>query len=162
METTRESKIKRINEVMSDKTLSFWCVIIIKDNDYDLQKCRITWLHYWDYVFNTDIWCVWEVEKCIWHPVMIWDALDWYWRMQAIWEYGVAGNVVMDMKVWRILGIRWYKRKPIEEQSDDCIDYLYSLLPTEDDLKRNYIWCELDNHYVDIANKRIQDRLLEK
>lgn len=26
----------------------------------------------------------------------------------------------------------------------------------------NYIWFELDNHYVDIANKRIQDKLSEK
>lgn len=133
METTRESKIKRINEVMSDKTLSFWCVIIIKDNDHDLQKCRITWLHYWDYVFNTDIWCVWEVEKCIWHPVMIWDVLDFIEKLdQWLWEDHIkvwsSVRHKFDTKTKIIEDKRKHKRLPIDDQSEECIDFIYNLI----------------------------------
>ena len=57
---------------LRDKTLSFWCVISIYDNDYDLHECRIIWNHYKDYVFTTDIWIVGEALNIIWHPLTRW------------------------------------------------------------------------------------------
>lgn len=38
----------------------------------------------------------------------------------------------------------------------DCFMWSGSTALSCIDLKRNYIWCELDNYYVDIANKRLQ------
>ena len=72
-------------------------------------------------------------EDYEWTPilfVMIWDVLEFAKSVKVPKHYfrDTLQNLLIDN--------RNYLRKPIEEQSDDTIDYLYSLLPTEDDLKR--------------------------
>lgn len=66
---------RHIIEIAWDKTLSFGCIILLRDNEYDLHEWRITWLHYSDYVFTTDIWVVWEAEKIVWHPIHFWHLM---------------------------------------------------------------------------------------
>ena len=49
-----------------------------------------------------------------WHPVMIWDVLKrWNWQ-----------TTVMTLTQW----VRRYLDKPIDDQSDECIDYIVSLI----------------------------------
>lgn len=54
--------------------------------------------------------------KIIWHPVMIWDVLDYFW------------NKKWAMTLDRILRFWENKINPIEEQSDECVDYIYGLI----------------------------------
>ena len=89
-------------------------------------------------------------EDYEWTPivfVMIWDVLDWISHKIQNTAINVVDSFMNDWDIkttfdnmwnmyWTVLSERKEKRKPIEEQSDDTIDYLYSLLPTEDDLKR--------------------------
>lgn len=134
MTETRQHKIDRIYEVMSDKTLSFWCKVI---RGKDIEWIIVDDLWWWHYRIKFDattssVWRNSAMDKVIWHPVMIWDVLDWYNKV-----FGV--DLFFDRIPDEIIDLFWdrkQKRKPLEAQSDDTIDYLYSLLPTEDDLKR--------------------------
>ena len=67
------------------------------------------------------------VEKyftIIWHPVMIGDVLDWAVKKWSMIRYD-------DMQCVNILYLWTEKRKPIDDQSDECIKFIYSLLPQE-------------------------------
>lgn len=114
METTRESKIERINEVMwipYEVSSSKWSVNLQWNCNICRKKFR-PW-HTCTVTFFS--------------KVHIWDVLDWYNKV-----FGV--DLFFDTIPDEIIILFWYrkeKRKPIEEQSDECIDYLYSLLPTE-------------------------------
>lgn len=70
----------------------------------------------------------WDWENYEFLPIMIWDVLDWiepYWR-------GGAQDTKFSKERKRKVDItllQWdNKRKPIEEQSDECIDFIYSLI----------------------------------
>jgi len=75
-----------------------------------LRDDRYTWYSEWE------------------HPVMIWDVLDWidvnisaiydsHWGRDKHWE------AVTDLiYLWKT------KRATIEEQSDECIDYIFNLI----------------------------------
>ena len=69
----------------------------------------------------------WVVE-IIGHPVMIGDVLDY---IEPYWK-GYAQDVRFDRERKRKIDIallQWdKKREPIEKQSDECIDYIYSLI----------------------------------
>lgn len=64
----------------------------------------------------------------IWHPVMIGDVIDY---IEPYWK-GYAQDVRFDRERKRKIDIallQWdKKREPIEKQSDECIDYIYSLI----------------------------------
>lgn len=107
---TKQDMLDKIYEVIADKTIS--------------NGCKYTF--WWD-IFQV---CLHSVESCkkslwdikiIWHPVMIWDVLDWFYM-----------NIELPIRDWRetcdiILLERNIKRKPIEKQSDECIEYVYNL-----------------------------------
>jgi len=60
--------------------------------------------------------------KPTWHsPVMIWDVLDWMQPKYWIWIPDLENRSEVCMK-------REHKRKPIEEQSEECIDFIYNLI----------------------------------
>jgi len=68
---------------------------------------------------ENDCWIDWSGEpKTIQLPVMIWDVLDWI-EKQDNWEY--IDNVEV-INIWK------NKKLSIEEQSDECIKYIYNLL----------------------------------
>lgn len=133
--TTREEKIYKIYEVISDKISLFWQKIIykkwpwhycntqiisknFKDNDY-LVKHEYNYFHP-RRIKESDI------IKRFWQPVLIWDIFNWTWwniySCQDCWS--VSRNAEI-FQLWE------YKNKPIEEQSDECIDYIYNLLDNE-------------------------------
>ena len=99
--------------------------------------------HYW--IFYSDTWTyavtefenhifnerqgknnTWELKyTIIWHPVMIWDVLDYVdnFLNVCVLKYSEDLEVIRDIfKHYK------YKSKPIEEQSDECINFIHSLL----------------------------------
>lgn len=130
---TRHEMIKVIYEKISDKTLSFGCKIknlsfenkktiwIVREvvtlwnfikkyvSVYAIpEQCKNDWNEEYIYFENIEI---------IWHPVMIWrmDILIEKWP-----NYFDEWNEILDL---------WEKKdEPIENQSEDCITYIYSLI----------------------------------
>ena len=139
---TKEEMIKVIYEKIADKTLSKWCLlqeIVNKElcitilEKLDEKTNRFYWettyktisrylssLHWWVVysISDTTISFIEKWYKIIWHPVMIWDCLS-YINYITIW---------VDYTTKDILIFWTKKRKPIEEQSDDCITYIYNLI----------------------------------
>lgn len=128
-----------IYEKISDKTLSFGCKIFVKE----IQKISYTekiidtdifvgeWVNTMKTLNNWEIglfwpdasWLFWDV---IGHPVMIGDVIDCFSQqkvfIQGSTDYILHNDIVEIIKLWE------NKRAPIEEQSNDCILYIYSLL----------------------------------
>lgn len=130
---TKQDKIDKIYEVIADKTLSFWCRIIDKDSGF----VDIITNNYWDIIWLTtkdvhpdDDFFKEDIMKIIWHPVMIGDVLDWAEKNK--YRSYLSNNIIesenqyLNRMLW-ITNIWWEKRKPIEEQSDICIDIIYDL-----------------------------------
>lgn len=64
----------------------------------------------------------WESEYTL--PVMIWDLLYYIETNMPEW----FETVWLSLKS-KIVNVYWKeKRKPIEEQSEECIDYIYNLI----------------------------------
>ena len=124
---TREEKIEAIYKEMANKKLKLWCKC--KSHNWEnvifIRKNRG-----WEYLFlrkNKEFMIpLWYSPKIIWHPVMIGDVLDWIdkkiWISNHEYEEFVINEVNMAILLWGEYP------KPIEEQSDECIDYVYSLI----------------------------------
>lgn len=157
---TREEKIKAIYKEMANKDLSFGCkvkfskwiyTIINKENVWSLNS------------YVTENWAIhntiviedrvnsrcYLIEEIIWHPVMIWDVLD-YFKEERFYcsrcKKIVDWRDVSDHNCWgeyycnicnndSLVNIEddivfyWgEKRKPIDKQSERCIDFIYSLI----------------------------------
>ena len=143
---TKQEMIDKIYEVIADKTLSFGCKIQINYNGEYIwewwQECyseKSEILYMWnnwetieddwnlcyDIIKNTNQdWWNEDAEiyiNVIWHPVMIWDVLE---RRQLI----------QPIKYWRekdwqdICYHWWLKREPIQDQSEECITFIYNLV----------------------------------
>ena len=129
---TREERIKAIYEAMANKKRTFGCRWRINDGE---EVIFIRQNKTWSYLsireneeFTVSLWYTPEI---IWHPVMIWDVLDWiepYWsgHVQSV-EFTERRRRKMNL----VLLQRDNKRLPIDEQSDGCIDYVYSLIPSK-------------------------------
>lgn len=129
---TREERIKAIYEAMANKKRTFGCICRINDGeDVIFIRQNKTW-SYLSIRENEEFTVsLWYTPEIIWHPVMIWDVLDWiepYWsgHVQSV-EFTERRRRKMNL----VLLQRDNKRLPIDEQSDGCIDYVYSLIPSE-------------------------------
>ena len=135
MNPTKQEMISKIYEKIADKTLDLWCkikslaykknlIIAYVFTAWWQKHWRILWDDYKDTLYIEHIWYGWnvsekDIKKVIWHPVYIGDMLDWLSN-----EY--TKRKFIDAK--EILWLRTYKRKPIEAQSIETIEYIYSLL----------------------------------
>ncbi len=138
--------IDKIYEVIADKTISFGCNYFDRDGNlctyYPLTRIykdtNDLWNFYWHYYISEDWKNVWYI-KIIWHPVMIWDVLDWIYSDK--YEHNKEKCKIHDFKweyedffwwLWVEVMIlaerRWHKRKPIEDQSEECIEFVYNLI----------------------------------
>ena len=117
--TTKQDKYHKIMEVMSDKTLSFGCIIS------DVRLSRIVSIDYeraWFYRMIDD----WENSysgninwsEIIWHPLHIWDVLDW-------WDKNINQ---FDSRLMELFTLWKNKRKPLQLEDTELIDYIYSLI----------------------------------
>ena len=66
---------------------------------------RFGWNKYWEFDF-----------------VMIWDVLDYIEKNIKLNQIKIHNIKVDNDNLWK------EKRKPIEEQSDDCINYIFDLI----------------------------------
>lgn len=105
---TKQQMIDKIYDVIADKTLSLWCFyfseITRKKETYD--------------------WSVWTnyIRKVIWHPVMIGDVLNFVAEHDKTIPYWLSEEET------EIVILRLEKRKPIEYQSDECINFIFELI----------------------------------
>lgn len=129
----REELIKAIYKKIADKTLNEWCLVelweweIIKINRVNKIATLDKIYHFMYSDFTNSNSYLKETEfpnmNIIWHPVMIWDVLDYE---NINWKYV---DLLWRPKGYQVICDKWeHKKKPIEEQSDDCIDYIYNLI----------------------------------
>lgn len=122
---TKQERIDAIYEKIADKTLSFGCLLDHGFSESRLYRYTYLWQWYaWheQMMFNRDneSYEYYPSLKIIWHPVMIWDVLD----------YIQSKDILKDW-IWYILMYWKDKRKPIEDQPIECIEYIYNLLPND-------------------------------
>jgi len=134
--------IDAIYDTIADKELSFGCRIVqhphIKKISiylwYDIDEDSAIWreFHYvfekWNEIpygtspheYDDLLDSNWndKIHKIIWHPVLIWDVLD----------YLQSNNFLSECI--EILWVRNNKRKPIQYQSEHCVKYIYDLIQT--------------------------------
>lgn len=136
---TRKEKIAAIYKEMANKELTFGCKVKFSKWIYSIIDRENVW--FLDSYKGVD-WNIrntiviedgvnsrcYSIEEIIGHPVMIWDVIDWidpYWK-------GYAQDVKFSQERKRKIDIallQWdKKRESIETQSDECIDYVYSLI----------------------------------
>ena len=100
--------------------------IIIHDKPYNDGYNNLTYSEIFDFTdfSEDDISCYedslystniegYKHAEIIGHPVMLGDVMEYFYGSVRFSEWG---------KCWRKL------TKPIEEQSDDCIDFIYNLI----------------------------------
>ena len=127
---TRGEKIKAIYEEIANKERKFGCRCKTRNwaNVIFIRKNRK-----WEYLYirrnNEFMIPLWYVPKVIWHPVMIGDVIDWIEPYWALFAQSLNLSNERQRKIKFVL-VQWHKkREPIEMQSDECIDYVYSLIP---------------------------------
>lgn len=147
----REEKISTIYKEIANKELTFGCKILIdKEIATVIEEDK-----YWDWIaiLREDWWVTRDESDYefteIGHPVMIWDVLD-YFKNKRFYctkcKKIVDWRDVSDDQLWgeyycdicnanHLYDIEddiifyWFeKRKPIETQEDQCIDYIYNLI----------------------------------
>ena len=124
----KQQKIDKIYEVIADKTLSFGCRMQWLQYNYIMLLNRKS--HY-DVMSDIDnpkrnMIDPTDIYKIIWHPVMIWDVLQYFFNIipQDVWpdDFYNMQNKILDKRDWYELN------KPIEDQSEECIDFIYWLV----------------------------------
>ena len=130
-------KIEKIYLEIANKELSFGCIINrfvwIDDIFLRITETNKPWIlkleviSWNDWKLKTEYLTREEFEKYVikGHPVMIWDMLDWYKNSNTLEAYNSFSLTTDLLTLWK------YKRLSIEEQSEECIDYIYNLLPNE-------------------------------
>ena len=118
---TKQDKLNRIYEVIAEKY------------QVDIEGCQafsdICWKKDDEWKFLCNYCRQWKWQDRFEErnkPVMIGDCLDWNDKQQTWLDW-------KDKADWRMVNshlcMLWeYKRLPIDEQSDKCIDYIYSLI----------------------------------
>lgn len=142
-ELTKGKKIAKIYAEIADKTLSFWCRLLIRTSPdgyawtnrgkYMLLREENDELAYLHSVLSLDDPAEVEIyDNCrmygtevVWHQVMLWDVLD---RIESKLEDNYFLNFYTEDLIMDICNKRKYKRKPIEEQDENCISFVYSLI----------------------------------
>lgn len=146
----KQQMLDRIYAVIADKTLSFGCNV-----HHTLRNERDHFQYITDYpdvqylvdshkivTFNWKCFSCecneWSEYKIIWHPVMIGDVLDWIYEndidqveLHQLMERKKYTNFTYTPASVMVIALWKEKRKPIDDQSDECIKFVYDLLPKE-------------------------------
>lgn len=138
---TREQMIEAIYEKVADKTLSFGCYVKnLTHHKYNKAIYCYKWWQKEHFVYQRDNW---EIDKwwawyfdfeIIWHSVMFWDFISYLdetvWQDRLIdWEWKKITEGFDYYQTLKKISILWeHKRKPIEDQSSDCIEFVFDNL----------------------------------
>ena len=136
----KQDKIDKIYKEIANKELNFWCRVIDNNEEYIIWVDERPYQEGWDW-WEVDI----DVEIIKGHPVLIGDVLraleeKWFKVLteEEIWKkeyekpwipYWISKeNLNQIFRVWKLYWIWKDKRLPIEDQSEECIDYVYNLI----------------------------------
>ena len=134
---SRQEMIDAIYEKIANKDLDFWCIVESKWGqsvflaDRNRREIFRTNYRIVDFIRQE------EPMKIIGHPVMIGDVMDYFEKiaLDKIYDYiWVKKEEIPDLilqnkdVMMKIFPLWKQKRLPIEEQSDECIDFVYSLI----------------------------------
>ena len=130
---TREEMIEAIYKKIADKTLKIWTKIKRKVN-WKMIDDIILWKKD-DCIYRTDLWYVNIITQVLdfekYNPVMIWDVFDYFQIETAIELFDMDYSWPQDNWYSKVFNKWKYKRLPIEKQSDECIKFVFDLLPKE-------------------------------
>lgn len=129
---TKQEKIDAIYEAMADKTLSEGCIVFNKisgtndvvGNVYITVDNKLIEPRF-DGLIDKDEYII------IWHPVRIGDVFDFFDKIIFRVESEEALEMLPKYKLQVKSQIieKWQnKRLPIDDQSEECIDFVYSLI----------------------------------
>ena len=107
--------IKRIYEVIADKTLSFGCKIQCWNYEtLAIEECfpSTQWVEKRWFTLSSE-------REIIWHLVMIWDVYDYLEKQKVKWCW------------FEIIQLRENKRKSIDDQSEECITFIYNIIKND-------------------------------
>lgn len=137
----KQQKIEAIYKRIANKELSFGCRVFHKIDWKRWFKARVItdkierddWIFYW-IVLESENSVTWLQEKemeIIGHPVMFGTVLDWFWekRIDICWSDSVCAIDIREGENSLELFHFWKdKALPLEEQSDDCISFIYNFI----------------------------------
>jgi hypothetical protein len=73
-----------------------------------------------------DEWWIYAGERVLSYGlVMLWDVLDW---IESKIEDNYFWNFYIEDLIMDICNKRKHKRKPIDDQDEDCVSFVYSLI----------------------------------
>ena len=143
---TREEKLEAIYKEMANKELTFGCKVKFSKWVYKIIDRENTWFltsyEVKDWVVHNTIVIedrvnsrCYSIEEIIWHPVTIGDVLDRYrtnnndYKVREIDPYDLKSySAFQEYDIKRLLNLWTEKRTLIDEQSDECIDFVHSLI----------------------------------
>lgn len=142
---TKQEKIDAIYEKIANKDLSFGCIVKWEEAKYRILKAiqphrfeAITTWYIWYGDYGSVVLTPISEYEIIGHPVMIGDVMDYIENitLDKIYNYiWVKKEEIPDLILQKTKDARmkifplWkQKRLPIEEQSDECIDFIFDLL----------------------------------
>ena len=134
---TREQKLAVIYAEMANKELTFGCKVKFSKWIYSIIDRENVWFLS---SYNGNDWNIhntiviedgvnsrcYSIEEIIWHPVRLWDVFEFLVELAEDYDYEWRQQEFDNLNLFREK-----KRKPIDEQSDECIRYVYSLLWTK-------------------------------
>lgn len=131
----------RIVSIVEETADERWYIVVSEEslyNDEDIGAyycwLRVRWLEDMESI---------DVAKIIWHTVMIGDVIDWIEKKEFdihkpipwFWfeeDEEISDRskllLIQDYYVDNIISYWDTKREPVEAQSDECIDFIYSLI----------------------------------
>ena len=126
---TREEKLEAIYEEIANKELTFGCKAKHTTKRWLIYDVVMIWqMIDWEKYFvvkdtlDYDVEWVYEndwVITFVWHPVMIGSVFERY----SASKWFINAQFVMELiDKWTAM------INPIDDQSDECIDYVYSLI----------------------------------
>lgn len=147
---TKKEKIDKVYGVIADKTLDFGCYLMtqwtkkifmydiyVYSFDGNSKRIEDTKRYIWKSLIlepYKEIVDTYSMEKdvnytIIWHPVMLWDVLDWI-EKQGVAMYWHWVTTITNIR--EVTKLRKEKRREMENQPDDCIDFIYNLISKND------------------------------
>ena len=113
-----------------EDNLIVWIDWVARNGDIELNKSDLSEVDPNWYIEDLE-----TLVEIIWHPVMIWDVLDRYrtnnndYKVWGIDPYDLKSySAFQEYDIKRLLNLWTRKRTLIDEQSDECIDFVHSLI----------------------------------